>query len=285
MVARSTLLLVLALTGSLSCASRVTAPPPPTVDIRLDLTATGNAIPGEPVNIQAVIRNAGGVVVYVLDACPEPYIHIYDRQGNPLSQVPSLPIGCPASMPAPFQPGSRLLQSIRIHPLAGGSRRLPPGVGTGIAGVRIVHVERASRHEAALVVGAAGTTRSIGGVRDSVDAAKADVAVMAVEAGDAGDVAVAAGPGSTGAPRGPDQVTAVACMGTGTGIARRGMAFDTDDIGKTRMLCGRVLRSCRLQQVFIGGTVCAPGNRVAIGTVEGACVIHPCGAVGKGNSA
>ena len=140
MAARSALLFVLALTGSLSCGSRVTAPPPPTVDIRLELTTSGNAIPGEPVNIQAVIRNAGGVAVDVLDACPEPYIRIYDRQSNPLPQRdPTIPIGgCPASMPAPwFAPGSRLEVSLKFdggyYAANGEHLDAPPGTYFAVA--------------------------------------------------------------------------------------------------------------------------------------------------------
>lgn len=142
MAARDALLFVLALTGSLSCASRVTAPPPPLgVDIRLDLMTSGSAIPGEPVNIQAVIRNAGGVAVDVLDACPEPYIRIYDRQGTPLPQEPTIPIGCPASMPAPwFEPGSRLEVSLKFdggyYAANGEHRDAPPGTYFAVATIR-----------------------------------------------------------------------------------------------------------------------------------------------------
>ena len=141
MAARSTLLFVLALTGSLSCGSPVTAPPPPPgVDIRLDLTTSGSAIPGEPVNIRAVIRNTGGVAVYVLDACPEPYIRIYDRQGNPLPQSPTIPIGCPAYMPTPFEPGSRLEVSLKFdggyYAEDGEHRVAPPGTYFAVATIR-----------------------------------------------------------------------------------------------------------------------------------------------------
>ena len=105
LAARSTILLTLLLIGSLSCASRVTAPPPPTpgLDLRVEMTATPGAAPGDPVTIRAVIRNVGGVPVFLADECPKPSIRIHDDHGDELLLLdPTRPVACPAMMPAAF---------------------------------------------------------------------------------------------------------------------------------------------------------------------------------------
>lgn len=84
MAVRWSFLLVIAIAGSLSCGTRGSgfmAPDRSThPDIRLELTGTPSGDPAQPVQLHAVIENAGLWPVYVAMPCPDPIIHIYDTR-------------------------------------------------------------------------------------------------------------------------------------------------------------------------------------------------------------
>lgn len=99
-------LFALALAGSVSCGSRTPVAPEPTLDLRMEVTASSQGVPGQPVDVLSVVRNAGDLTVGQLNVCPDPVIRIYDGQNVELLQRdPTVDVVCPAWMLAPLESG------------------------------------------------------------------------------------------------------------------------------------------------------------------------------------